>query len=70
SVCLHRAGREILVAENGGRAAAYREEDGAAIMQESEITIRVALGRGGASASVYTCDLSYDYVRINADYRS
>ncbi|EXI71343.1 MAG: Arginine biosynthesis bifunctional protein ArgJ [Candidatus Accumulibacter sp. SK-11] len=39
-------------------------------MQESEITIRVALGRGGASASVYTCDLSYDYVRINADYRS
>ncbi|HRL75282.1 MAG TPA: bifunctional glutamate N-acetyltransferase/amino-acid acetyltransferase ArgJ [Candidatus Accumulibacter phosphatis] len=69
-VWLGSAGREILVAENGGRAASYREEDGAAIMQESEITIRVALGRGGASASVYTCDLSYDYVRINADYRS
>jgi len=69
-VWLGSAGREVLVAENGGRAASYREEDGAAIMQESEITIRVALGRGGASASVYTCDLSYDYVRINADYRS
>jgi len=69
-VWLGSTGREVLVAENGGRADSYREEDGAAIMQEAEITVRVALGRGGASATVYTCDLSYDYVRINADYRS
>ncbi|MEF8727864.1 MAG: Arginine biosynthesis bifunctional protein ArgJ [Accumulibacter sp.] len=69
-VWLGSAGREILVAENGGRADCYREEDGAAIMQEAEITVRVALGRGDARATVYTCDLSYEYVRINADYRS
>ncbi|SBT06798.1 Arginine biosynthesis bifunctional protein ArgJ (Includes: Glutamate N-acetyltransferase; Amino-acid acetyltransferase) [Candidatus Accumulibacter aalborgensis] len=70
SVWLASAGREILVAENGGRAASYREEDGASIMQEAEICVRVGLGRGDAQATVYTCDLSYDYVRINADYRS
>lgn len=61
---------EILVAENGGRAASYQESDGARIMQNPEITVRITLGRGAASALVYTCDLSYDYVRINADYRS
>ena len=61
---------EVLVAENGGRAAAYREEDGARVMKQAEITVRVDLGRGAAAATVYTCDFSYDYVKINADYRS
>ncbi|MBS1158254.1 MAG: argJ [Proteobacteria bacterium] len=60
----------VLVAENGGRAAAYREEDGARVMAQAEITVRVNLGRGPAAARVYTCDFSYDYVKINADYRS
>jgi glutamate N-acetyltransferase/amino-acid N-acetyltransferase len=60
----------VLVAENGGRAAAYQEEDGARVMAEAEITVRVHLGRGIAAANVYTCDFSYDYVKINADYRS
>jgi len=69
-VWLGSNGREILVAENGGRAASYREEDGAAIMAHAEIMVRVALGRGHAKATLYTCDLSYDYVKINADYRS
>ena len=61
---------DVLVAESGGRAAAYREEDGARVMKRAEITVRVNLGRGNAAAKVYTCDFSYDYVRINADYRS
>jgi glutamate N-acetyltransferase / amino-acid N-acetyltransferase len=61
---------DVLVAENGGRAAAYREEDGARVMKQAEITVRVDLGRGAAAATVYTCDFSYDYVKINADYRS
>ena len=69
-VWLGSAGQEVLVAENGGRASSYREEDGARIMQAKEITVRVDLGRGTASANVYTCDFSYDYVKINADYRS
>jgi glutamate N-acetyltransferase/amino-acid N-acetyltransferase len=69
-VWLSSAGQEVLVAEQGGRAASYREEDGVRIMQSSEITIRIDLGRGKASARVYTCDLSYEYVKINADYRS
>ncbi len=69
-VWLGSQGEEVLVAENGGRAAAYREEDGARIMQAKEITVRVDLGRGTASASIYTCDFSYDYVKINADYRT
>jgi glutamate N-acetyltransferase/amino-acid N-acetyltransferase len=65
------AGRdEVLVAEKGGRAAAYREADGARIMKDAEITVRVDLARGAASATVWTCDFSYDYVKINADYRS
>ncbi len=70
SVWLSSAGTEVLVAEQGGRAASYREEDGAAIMLQAEIGVRIELRRGPASAVVYTCDLSYDYVRINADYRS
>ncbi len=61
---------DVLVAENGGRAAAYKEEDGARVMAQAEITVRVNLGRGNAVANVYTCDFSYDYVKINADYRS
>ncbi|MDR0735723.1 MAG: bifunctional glutamate N-acetyltransferase/amino-acid acetyltransferase ArgJ [Zoogloeaceae bacterium] len=69
-VWLEAAGNRALVSENGERAASYREETGAAIMQNAEIVVRAHLGRGGAQATVYTCDLSCDYVRINADYRS
>lgn len=61
---------DVLVAENGGRAAAYLEEQGSAIMKEPEILVRVDLARGNASCTVWTCDFSYDYVKINADYRS
>jgi glutamate N-acetyltransferase / amino-acid N-acetyltransferase len=60
----------VLVAENGGRAPGYREEEGARVMAPAEIAVRVDLGRGAAKAQVWTCDLSYDYVKINADYRS
>ena len=59
-----------LVAEHGGRAASYVEENAAAVMQAAEITVRVELNRGEAAATVWTCDFSYDYVKINADYRS
>lgn len=69
-VWLGSAQEEVLVAELGGRAASYREEAGARVMKEAEITIRVDLGRGDAQATVWTCDFSYDYVKINADYRS
>ena len=61
---------DVLVAENGGRAASYEEAQGAAVMKQPEITVRVVLNRGNASATVWTCDFSYDYVKINADYRS
>ena len=61
---------DVLVAEKGGRAASYLEEDGQRIMQQSDIGIRVVLGRGNAAATVWTCDFSYDYVKINASYRS
>ncbi len=61
---------DVLVARDGGRNPAYREEDGARVMKQAEISIRVDLARGGAVASVWTCDFSYDYVKINADYRS
>ena len=61
---------DVLVAENGGRAAAYLEEQGSAVMKEPEILVRVDLARGNASYTVWTCDFSYDYVKINADYRS
>jgi glutamate N-acetyltransferase/amino-acid N-acetyltransferase len=61
---------DVLVAENGGRAASYREEDGQRIMQQSDITIRVVLNRGAKHATLWTCDFSYDYVKINASYRS
>jgi glutamate N-acetyltransferase/amino-acid N-acetyltransferase len=61
---------DVLIAENGGRAASYREEAGAAAMREDNITIRIDLGRGEQAATVWTSDLSHDYVTINADYRS
>ena len=61
---------DVLVAKDGGRNPAYREEDGQRVMQQSEITVRVELARGSAQATVWTCDLSHDYVSINADYRS
>ena len=61
---------DVLVAEKGGRAADYREANGQRVMNQSEITIRVVLNRGSASTTVWTCDFSYDYVKINASYRS
>ena len=61
---------DVLVAEHGGRAAGYREEDGVRVMAQPEITVRIDLGRGMASETVWTTDLSHEYVTINADYRS
>ena len=61
---------DVHVAVRGGRHPAYREEDGQRVMKQSEITVRVLLGRGQAEDTVWTCDLSHDYVTINADYRS
>lgn len=61
---------DVLVAEKGGRAASYVEEAGAAVMQQSDITVTVDLARGDAHGKMYTCDFSYDYVKINAEYRS
>ena len=61
---------DVLVAKNGGRHVDYVEADGQRVMKQSEITVRVELGRGDATDTVWTCDLSYDYVKINADYRS
>lgn len=61
---------DVLVAEYGGRAQSYEEAQGKAVMKEAEIGVRVVLGRGNASATIWTCDFSYDYVKINADYRS
>ena len=61
---------DVHVAKQGGRNPAYREEDGQRVMKQSEITVRVVLGRGSAADQVWTCDFSHDYVTINADYRS
>jgi glutamate N-acetyltransferase/amino-acid N-acetyltransferase len=61
---------DVLVAKAGGRNPGYKEEDGQRVMKQSEITVRVTLARGSAVATVWTCDLSHDYVSINADYRS
>ncbi|MFN7345078.1 MAG: bifunctional glutamate N-acetyltransferase/amino-acid acetyltransferase ArgJ [Betaproteobacteria bacterium] len=61
---------EVWVAKDGGRHPQYREEDGQRVMKGSEITVRIALGRGQVGHTVWTCDLSHDYVSINADYRS
>jgi glutamate N-acetyltransferase/amino-acid N-acetyltransferase len=61
---------DVLVAEHGGRSPSYRESDGQRVMKQAEITVRVVLNRGQAAATVWTCDLSHEYVSINADYRS
>ena len=61
---------DVWVAKNGGRNPDYQEADGQRVMKQSEITVRVKLARGDAAATVWTCDLSHDYVTINADYRS
>jgi len=61
---------DVHVVVQGGRHPAYREEDGQRVMRQSEITVRVLLGRGAAVQTVWTCDLSHEYVSINADYRS
>ena len=61
---------DVLVAKNGGRHLGYAEAEGQRVMKQSEITVRVVLGRGKATDTVWTCDLSYEYVKINADYRS
>jgi glutamate N-acetyltransferase / amino-acid N-acetyltransferase len=61
---------DVLVSSEGARAPSYKEEDGQRVMKHSEITMRISLGRGHASETVYTCDFSHEYVSINADYRS
>ncbi len=61
---------DVLVAAKGGRNPAYREEDGNAVMKQAEITVRVVLNRGAANATLWTCDFSFDYVKINAEYRT
>lgn len=61
---------DVLVSEKGGIAVSYHEEQGAEVMSKAEILVRVVLNRGHANATVWTCDFSYDYVKINADYRS
>jgi glutamate N-acetyltransferase / amino-acid N-acetyltransferase len=61
---------DVLVAERGGVSSKYREADGQRVMKQAEITVRVRLKRGVAQATIWTCDLSHDYVSINADYRS
>jgi glutamate N-acetyltransferase/amino-acid N-acetyltransferase len=61
---------DVNVATQGGRNPSYQESDGQRVMKQSEITVRVVLGQGQVSETVWTCDLSYDYVKINADYRS
>jgi len=61
---------DVLVVKNGGRHPGYREADGQRVMKQAEITIRVLLNRGNAAATVWTCDLSHDYVTINAEYRT
>jgi glutamate N-acetyltransferase/amino-acid N-acetyltransferase len=61
---------DVCIVAQGGRAASYTEEQGAAVMQQAEILIRVELERGGCTETIWTTDLSHEYVRINADYRS
>ncbi len=61
---------DVHVVREGGRNPAYREEDGQRVMKEAEIAVRIGLGRGTATQTVWTCDFSHDYVTINADYRS
>lgn len=61
---------DVHVVSNGGRCTEYKESDGQRVMKQAEITVRVILGRGSVAATVWTCDLSHEYVTINADYRS
>lgn len=61
---------DVLVASHGGRHPDYQEEDGERVMKEAEILVRVALNRGNIQETVYSCDFSYDYVKINAEYRT
>jgi len=61
---------DVWVAKDGGRNPSYQEADGQRVMKEAEITIKIDLGRGSASQTMWTCDLSHEYVSINADYRS
>lgn len=61
---------DVLVVENGGRASSYSEQEGKKVMQQPEVTVRIVLNRGKALATVWTCDFSYDYVKINSEYRS
>jgi glutamate N-acetyltransferase/amino-acid N-acetyltransferase len=70
ATCIELFLDDVHVVKEGGRHPDYREEDGQRVMKQSEITVRVDLQRGPESATVWTCDLSYDYVKINADYRS
>ena len=60
----------VCIVENGGRSPGYTEQDGQRVMNQEEITVTVRLSRGEAREDVLTCDFSYDYVRINAEYRS
>ena len=61
---------DVCIASRGARSASYTEEQGAAVMAEAEISIRIELGRGNCSETIWTTDLSHEYVRINAEYRS
>jgi glutamate N-acetyltransferase/amino-acid N-acetyltransferase len=61
---------DVWVAKDGGRNPEYQEVDGQRVMQAPEITVKIELGRGSAKQTMWTCDLSHDYVSINADYRS
>ena len=61
---------DVLVAKSGGRFSGYREDQGAAVMKKPEFAVRALLRRGRAAATVWTCDFSYDYVKINAEYRT
>jgi glutamate N-acetyltransferase/amino-acid N-acetyltransferase len=60
----------VWVAKDGGRHPDYKEEDGQRVMKKAEIKVKANLGRGTATQTVWTCDLSHEYVSINADYRS
>jgi glutamate N-acetyltransferase/amino-acid N-acetyltransferase len=60
----------VLVVEKGGRATSYTETQGQEVMKHPEISMRILLNRGHANATIWTCDFSYDYVKINADYRT
>ena len=61
---------EVCIASRGARAASYTEAQGSAVMQREEITIRIELGRGDCSETIWTTDLSHEYVKINAEYRT